>query len=128
MPVTLTLPSEKGTLLDKAEMEKNLTDLRDALNVTRLETVSVNSAVFNAGTKQCILADATAADIQVNLPISGNALDVVYVIKKVDASVNTVTVAANGAETIDGSNTVVLTTQNERIYIICDGANWYIIG
>jgi hypothetical protein len=127
MPVTLTLPSEKGTLLDHTEMEKNLTDLRDAVNVARLETVQVNSASFNAGGKQVILANASAASQTINLPVSAVSLDVVYVIKKVDATVNTVTVQADGVETIDGSNTHVLTTQNERIYIICDGTQWHII-
>ena len=127
MPVTLTLPSEKGTLLDKPEMEKNLTDLRDAVNVARLETITVNSASYNAGTKQVILADATAANVNIDLPVSSGALDVVYIIKKIDATVNTVTVTANGAETIDGSNTVVLTTQYEKVSIICDGTAWYVL-
>jgi hypothetical protein len=128
MPVTLTLPSIKGTLLSKEEMEKNLTDLRDAVNIARLETVTTNSASFNANTKQVILANATPNDVVINLPSAAVSLDMIYLVKKIDATVNTVTLQADGAETIDGNNTHVLTTQNESVWIISDGTNWYIIG
>jgi len=40
MPVSLTLPSVKGSLLDHQEMEDNLTDLQDAVNIARVETVT----------------------------------------------------------------------------------------
>ena len=128
MPVTLTLPSIKGSLLDHPEMEKNLTDLRDAVNIARLETVTTNSVSFNAGIKQVILADATPNNVAVNLPAAGLSKDLIYLVKKIDATVNTVTLQADGAELIDGANTQVLTTQYEMVFVICDGTAWYIIG
>ncbi len=48
-------------------------------------------------------------------------------IKKVDVSVNTVTVDGNASETIDGATTAVLTTQWESITIHCNGTAWFIL-
>lgn len=48
------------------------------------------------------------------------------VIKKTDTSVNAITIDGNASETIDGSTTTTLNTQNECLVIICDGTNWQI--
>lgn len=75
---------------------------------------------------QVILADATAGAIILTLPVAADRPNVPQFIKKVDASANTVTVQGDGAETIDGANTAVLTVQYEAISIISDGTEWHI--
>jgi hypothetical protein len=46
------------------------------------------------------------------------------VFKKIDSSGNAVTVTGNGAETIDGSNTVALSTQWAKVMIVSNGTSW----
>ena len=47
-----------------------------------------------------------------------------YIVKKIDATANTVTIDANGAQTIDGMLTAVLIGQWDVITLVSDGANW----
>lgn len=47
--------------------------------------------------------------------------------KKVDSSANTVTIAANGAELIDGASTKVLSSQYDRIRLMCNGVGWDVV-
>jgi hypothetical protein len=75
-------------------------------------------------THRTALVDATAAARTITLPTAASAKYRVYTIKKIDASVNVVTIDAAGAETIDGALTVVLTLQWERITIQSNGTAW----
>ena len=52
---------------------------------------------------------------------------IVYTIKKIDASANTVTIDADAGELIDGVLTQVLTTQWQAVRIQSDGTGWIII-
>lgn len=69
----------------------------------------------------CIIADATAGNITVTLPalVAGHS----FVVKKIDASVNTVTVSG----TIDGAASVVLLTRYANTNIIGGASEWHII-
>ncbi|MFJ7266674.1 hypothetical protein ACIQV3_08390 [Streptomyces sp. NPDC099050] len=67
--------------------------------------------------------DATSGNITITL-ISAVATRNRYVVKKVDATANTVTVAAAGVQTIDGAAAKVLTTQWETVTVIPSGGNW----
>ncbi len=83
-------------------------------------------ASYTAGTNDevMILADATAASQTINLLSTGRNT---YIIKKIDSSVNTVTIDPAGAATIDGSTTKVLTVQYTSLMIVRDGSgNWHI--
>jgi hypothetical protein len=72
-----------------------------------------------------VLADATAAAFTVTLPPAQNKGQILFV-KKIDSSVNVVTVAAAGADTIEGSASVALSTQNSAQTLISDGVSkWY---
>lgn len=73
-----------------------------------------------------ILGDATAGNFTLTLPaVSGNS-GLVYRIKKIDSSANTVTIDGNGSETIDGSLTAILDLQYAAVDIICDATTWWI--
>lgn len=127
MPVIITTRTNKGSQLTHVELDTNLTDLRDAINVARLETIIITGATYTAASTQVILADATAQAIVITLPDSTTSLDTGYIVKKVDGSAFTVTLTTEGAQTLDGTSTKVLTTQWEYIRIISDGANWLLI-
>jgi hypothetical protein len=72
-----------------------------------------------------ILADATAAAITMTLPATTTSGP--YWIKKIDSSLNHVTVATPGSETIDGAASFDLEHEDESITVTTDGANWFII-
>lgn len=64
-----------------------------------------------------------AGTYTINLPTAVGCAGREYVIKRIGAS-GTITIDPAGTETIDGSTTKTLTSQNEVIRIISDGANW----
>ena len=63
----------------------------------------------------------------INLPAVSAISGREYVIKKIDSSGNAVTIDGNASETIDGSTTSSLATQNKYARIKCNGTAWYII-
>jgi hypothetical protein len=108
----------------------------------KVNTLSVDSAIYEAGIKtitataytasngdNTILCNATGGAITVTLPPATAAMaGRILTIKKIDASVNSVTIAGNASETIDGSNTQPLALQWEYLTIKCNGSAWFIIG
>ena len=75
----------------------------------------------------CILADASGAGFTVTLPAVASARDQVFVIKKIDASGNAVTLDANGTETIDGATTQAINTQWASLSVIGTATGWMIL-
>jgi hypothetical protein len=74
-----------------------------------------------------LLADATTGNIVLDLPPAATNSGALVTVKKLDSSVNTVTVEGNGAETVEGVANKVLTAQYETLRIMCDGTSWWII-
>lgn len=76
------------------------------------------------------MVDATSANHVENLPaISGLSGNREVLIKKVDSSSNTVTVTANGSDTIDGSSTYVLSAQYDFVRLVAgNGTVWHVVG
>ena len=86
------------------------------------------AATVNLGaTPQTVLCDATSNNMTVNLPAASGNANLVHIIKKTDSSVNTVTIDGDASETIDGSATLVISTQYVSYTVVCDGSNWHII-
>lgn len=72
-----------------------------------------------------LLVDTSGGNVDIDLQASaaaGNGFELI--VKKIDATANTVSVNGDAAETIDGSNTQTLTRQYETITPIADAANW----
>lgn len=90
--------------------------------------VSTSSTPYNSTTSNdIILMDASGGAKTVNLfAASGNSGRHLF-IRKTDSSFNAVTIDGNASETIDGSTTTTLDTQNESLHLVCDGSNWHII-
>jgi hypothetical protein len=89
----------------------------------------VNKAFWDSpytalATDNTIRWDATGWNVIQNLPtavwISGKQ----YVVKKIDGTINIVTIDADWAETIDWALTIVLTTQWETAIIQSNGVSW----
>lgn len=87
-------------------------------------TASFTLGAVNQGSQFC---DATSGAIVATLPTAAFGGGRIFIIKKIDASANTVTIQGNGAETIDGTNTRVLSTQYSSLIIQSNGTAWFIL-
>jgi hypothetical protein len=83
-------------------------------------------AAYDASDREFVLADATAGAFTVTLPPVADSTDVWINVKKVDSSVNAVTVAPSVTGLIDGVATNTLSAQYDAVDLYCDGSNWYI--
>lgn len=90
-----------------------------------IRTITATGSI--ATTDSTILCDATSGAITFNLPSAAQGIRSIYHIKKIDASANTVTIDPNGAETIDGAATKVLSAQWQSVTIQSNGAAWFIL-
>lgn len=97
--------------------------------VSPIYNVSTKTAAYTTiTTDSMLLCDATSAAFTITLITAVGNTGKKYIIKKIDASVNSITIDPNGAETIGGSLTYSLTYENDEIEIVSDGANWKILG
>lgn len=128
-------------LLTKAQIDAAYETIAnvDALDV-RVTANAANIGKTNVATKtisytvalddNVILGDATAAPIVLTLPDPATAntagKSYRFSLSKIDASVNTVTIAPFASETIGGDSSFVLLSQNEILSLVTDGTNWYL--
>jgi hypothetical protein len=76
-----------------------------------------------------LLGDATSAAFDVDLPAAASHDGRLYYIKKIDSSVNAVSIDPNGSELIDGSSTsYVLAAQWDSVIVQSNGTSWFILG
>lgn len=73
-----------------------------------------------------ILGDATGGSFTLTLPAVAGNTGLVFRIKKIDSSGNSVIVDGNAAETIDGALTAVVNLQYAAIDLICNGSAWHV--
>ena len=60
----------------------------------------------------------------ITLPTASDNTDRIITIKKIDTSAFVVTIDGEGAETIDGVTTTLLSTQYDAVTLLCDGTSW----
>jgi len=90
--------------------------------------VTTATANFTASiTGNFILADASIAAFTITLPTAVGNAGRLFDIKKVGGDANQVTIDGDGTETIDGSITTALVSNNELIQVISDNANWRVL-
>jgi hypothetical protein len=65
-----------------------------------------------AGTITTIFVDATAGDITITLPTAVGNINTLYLFKRIDSTVNLVTIDTTGSETIDGVSSVNLNNED----------------
>jgi hypothetical protein len=90
-----------------------------------IREVSTSGPVL--GNDYLVLVDTTTASVTLDLPPAVSNKGAIVVVKKVDSSVNTVTVETNASETIDGATNKALTAQYETLTIVCDGVEWWVV-
>jgi hypothetical protein len=92
-----------------------------AVNVTAVTTTYTAIA-----TDYLVTADATGGAFTVTLPALAGMLGRVVIVKKIDASANTVTVDG-GAANIDGAATRALATQYAAIWVLAGTSEWHVL-
>ena len=72
--------------------------------------------------------DCTSGNLTATLPVASTFTGPHLTVKKVDATGNTLMLAGNGTDTIDGYNTITLLYQYVAVtvYRRSDGTGWYI--
>lgn len=93
-------------------------NVHNIVNRTSTYTATIND--------RTITVNATSGAITINLPQASTATNVELFIIKTDSSANAVTVDGYSSETINGATTQALTTQYQKIVIVCDGSTWWI--
>lgn len=78
-------------------------------------------------TDSVLLCDSTSQAIALTLPTAVGISGRQYTFKRVNSGANSVTIATTASEVIDGASTLVLSTQYDRVTIVSDGANWWVI-
>ena len=104
--------------VDDTGLEVDLTRA-DVLISTPIDEDTVLSGATGA-----IDVDASSRKLTLTLPESVQGL--VYDIKKLDDSNNTITIRASGTELIDGAPEAIITCQYENLRISGDGTGWLI--
>jgi len=86
--------------------------------------VTTQTADYTASDGDVVLADASGGAITITLPSpSENAW---VQVKKIDSSLNKVTVAQNATETIDGQSSIDLVNQYQSYIVVSDGTDWFV--
>lgn len=124
----MTVPNIPNTGLANKETRKFLELIAKASDKGKFSIVTTTEASYDlTPLNYTVIADATSNAIVINLPLASRAKGRIFVIKKVDASANAVTLTPRTAETIDGSATKSTTTQYATYTIQSDGSNWHLI-
>lgn len=89
--------------------------------------VTTSTTFTMDNTNYTVLCNAASAGFTVTLPTAASAINRIYVIKKIDATGNVVTIDGNGSETIDGSLTQSLDAQWEAMMLQSSGTAWFIL-
>ena len=99
--------------------ETKLTGLNTAITTKTADYTALT-------TDHTILVDATSNNVTITLPTAvGNSR--LYTIKRIDGSVNTVTIATTSSQTIDGSTTYTgLLTQYQTVAVQSNSSHYFI--
>jgi hypothetical protein len=92
---------------------------------TAVNTLSSSTTI--SATHHTIQATAASGNITLTLPPAGNVIGKIYVIKRIDATGNTLTVAGDGSETIDGAASFTISSQWAGKTVQSTGIGWLII-
>lgn len=118
-----------GTISGSSNLlfQNNILKLGGSLKLGR---TSVSSSYTASTTDFFVGADTSNAAFQITLADAGQMLDGQMLVIKDEGGVansNNITVAASGAQTIDGQNQVVLESPYASIQLYCNGNNKYFI-
>lgn len=114
---------EFGTVADGA-----ITRAKLASGAVAAVNYSAKTSAYTATNADDVLtADATSAAFTITLYTASGNSGRKLTIKKIDSSVNVVTIDGNASETIDGAAAIYLRDQYSSVELMSDGTNWIIV-
>lgn len=96
------------------------------LRTTRTDNFSGNLAGADLSLS-VVLVDATSGNQVKVLPAAASYEGKYYTVKKIDSSLNTVSVLRSGTDLIDGQTAWVLSGRYSAVTVISDGNNWFVL-
>ena len=124
-------PINQPQSLWSQSMEVQLMEFSREVSLFSKQLLNLNfvtvTADYSVIDKNLILADGTSTAITLSMRPSSLIKGIVYVVKKIDATGNVITIDPNGSETIDGAATATLTSQYDVIRFVSDGNNLFVI-
>ena len=91
------------------------------------EVVTVTEDYTMDSDDYVVLANATPNAITITLSDATESKDNEVHIKRLNAADNTVTIATQNNQTIDGAPSITINKQYITMSLICDGTQWFII-
>ena len=103
------------------------TDTDNPSNLTII-TITASTAPYTVlDDDDVILVDASSSIVTINIPSASGLDGKVYRIKKIDESVNAVTINSHGSETIDSCLTQQLTVGGDSVDLVSDDTEWWVL-
>jgi hypothetical protein len=122
--MTLSVPP---TASNVPEWIRRAASTINQLATKRANIIAKTAAYTLVDGDDVVECDATGAAFTVTLPSVALFKGKQFIVKKMDASANAVTIDGADAETIDGAATVALATQYESRTLLAGTAGWLII-
>ena len=135
MPPRMTTAQKNAVASPTAGMVVYDTDMKGisfyngtAWTTTNNKNVATKTANYTAlQSDDVLLGDATSGAITITLPTAVGNTGEVFHIKKIDSSVNAVTIATTSSQTIDGALTQPILTQYQNITVVSNGVGWSVL-
>ena len=135
MPPRMTTAQKNAVASPTAGMVVYDTDMKGisfyngtAWTTTNNKNVATKTANYTAlQSDDVIRGDATSGAITITLPTAVGNTGEVFHIKKIDSSVNAVTIATTSSQTIDGVTTQTLGVQYKNLTVVSNGSGWDIL-
>lgn len=89
--------------------------------------VVTETTTATAAANEFILADTSGGTFVITLPDASTNTDERIAIKKTDSSTNILTIATTPPADIENSSAYTISAQNDSIYLVSDGTDWFII-
>ena len=93
-----------------------------------VEKIQVHTANGNVDpVKSIVVATRQSSDITLTLPLASGQAGKIFKFKAKGTAAGNVIIDGKNAETIDGSATITLESENAAVSLICDGTEWYVM-
>jgi hypothetical protein len=116
--------------INATNIATNVTDIAtNAADIAAnaLDTITFKSSTYTAVTTDEVIQVSSGSAFTVTLyPAAGNAGKKLTILKT-SSDFNPVTIEGNASETINGNLNTNVVTQYERIELLCNGFNWFIM-